>query len=390
MSFYFKRKGSQAPPFMEHCDGEDMTRRIAGGAMNQLGNTSKMITMKLLCALLAAFIAVPARTATVPPPLPPGVKVTHPDGSPLRAALGPVPESAVFKMEGWYLWDPSVIRVGDTWHLFASRWPAEDKMNGWFRSHVIRATSSSLFGPYQFQEVVLHPSKHPWATQAVHNPKVMKVDNRYLIYHLGIPVWQTGFAWAESIEGPWTPVAKPVPATNNPSIWRKPDGSAYAVGKFKPKPTRDGEWDAYMHAFEASTIDGPYRLLGGPGNRLPGNFELEDPTVWHAGGLYQELCTDWESKATGIRKSVVHYTSANGIDYDLVSQVPVWSQTDPVPLAGGGSLRVAGIERPQVVLGDNGQPLALLVSAYPEIKESEPTYIILRPMDLAAPSRPSP
>ena len=93
MNFYYKRKGSQAPPFMEHCDGEDMTRRIAGGAMNQLGNTSKMITMKLLCALLAAFIAVPARTATVPPPLPPGVKVTHPDGSPLRAALGPVPES---------------------------------------------------------------------------------------------------------------------------------------------------------------------------------------------------------------------------------------------------------------------------------------------------------
>lgn len=123
----------------------------------------------------------------------------------------------------------------------------------------------------------------------------MKVDNRYLLYHLGIPEWQTGFAWADVIEGPWTPVAKPVPATNNPSIWRRPDGSVYAVGKFKPQPTRDGDWDACMQAFEASTIDGPYRLLGDPGNRLPGNFELEDPTVWHADCRYQVLCIDWES-----------------------------------------------------------------------------------------------
>ncbi|MGL5020065.1 MAG: hypothetical protein ACRDBP_18165, partial [Luteolibacter sp.] len=72
--------------------------------------------------------------------------------------------------------------------------------------------------------------------------------------------------------------------------------------------------------------------------------------------------------------------SADGLKYDLVSQVPVWSQTEPVPLAGGGSFNVAGIERPQVVSGENGSPIALLVSAYPEVKESEPTFIIIRPM----------
>jgi hypothetical protein len=270
--------------------------------------------------------------------------------------------------------------VGDTWHLFASRWPAAEKMNGWFRSHVIRATSKSLFGPYKFQEVVLHPSQHPWAKQAIHNPKVIRSGGRFLLYHLGIPVWQTGFAWAEAIEGPWTPVPKPVIATNNPAIVERPDGSAYAVGKFKPKPTRDGDWDACMHAFEAPRIDGPYRLLGGPGNRLPGHFELEDPTVWLAGGRYHVVCTDWESKATGIRKAIVCYTSENGIDYQLVSQEPVWSQHDPLPLTGGGSLTVAGVERPQVVLDDQGAVIALLASAYPEVKESEPTFLIIRPV----------
>jgi len=328
------------------------------------------------CCLLLLMSSLMA----APPPLPPGVSVTHEQGSPLQAALRPVPETAIFKMDGWYLWDPSVIKVGDTWHLFASRWPASEKMKGWFHSHVIRATSKSLFGPYQFQEVVLHPSKHPWAKQAVHNPKVMKSGNRFLIYHLGIPVWQTGFAWADSIKGPWQPVDKPVLTTNNQSIFERADGTAYAVGKFKPKPTRDGEWDACMQAFEAPSIHGPYRLLGGPGNRLPGNFELEDPCVWMDHGSYQVLCTDWESKATGIRKALVHYTSDDGVKYDLVSQIPVWSQNDPLPLAGGKSMRVAGIERPQVALDEAGKVIALLVSAYPEIKESEPTFIIIRPV----------
>ncbi len=173
------------------------------------------------------------------------------------------------------------------------------------KSHAIRATSKSLFGPYQFQEVALHPSKHPWATQTIHNPKVMKVGNRYLIYHLGIPVWQTSFAWANSIEGPWQPVAKPVLSTNNPSILVRSDGSAYAVGEIQTAPDQDGEWDAYMQAFEARSVDGPYRLSGGSGNILPGSFELEDPVVWIQGGRYQVLCTDCESKATGMRKALV-------------------------------------------------------------------------------------
>lgn len=337
--------------------------------------------------ILLIFYCLAIASAHAAPPLPPGVHVTHPGGSPLRAALRPVPPTAIFRMEGWYLWDPSVIRVGDTWHLFASRWPASEKMKGWFHSHVIRATSKSLFGPYEFQEVALHPSAHPWAKQAIHNPKVMKSGDRYLIYHLGIPVWQTGFAWADSIEGPWKPVSKPVIPTNNPAIWLRPDGSAYAVGKFKPRQTRDGDWDACMHAFEAPHINGPYRLLGGPGNRLPGNLELEDPTVWNSGGCYHVVCTDWESKATGISKAMVHYSSQDGINYDLVSRQPVWSQTDPLPLDNGSSLAVAGVERPQVVLDDQGAVIALLASAYPEPKESTPTFIIIRPVDRFMPGK---
>ena len=335
----------------------------------------------LLIAVLAGQVAVLAQqTEKVQaiPELPNDIKISYPKSNPLRDALQPVPETAVFKMEGYYLWDPSVIKVGDTYHLFCSRWPKDTEMKGWMKSHVIRATSKSLFGPYQFQEVVLDPSKHPWATQAIHNPKITKAGNKYLIYHLGIPQWKTGFAFADSIQGPWTPIPNPVISTNNPALLIRPDGSAYAVGKFKPKVTRDGKWDANMQAFGAANFMGPYILIQDTLNRLPGNFELEDPTIWWANNQYNVICTDWEAKVTGVQKSVVYYTSKDGVNYELYSLIPVWSQNDPVPMQNGKMLKVKGIERPQVFTNQKGAVIALLASIYPD--EGGPTYIIIRPV----------
>lgn len=259
-------------------------------------------------------IAQPAESVRPIPTLPQEIKISYPKSNPLKNALQPVPESAIFKMEGYYLWDPSVIKVGD----------------------------------------------------------------KYLIYHLGIPQWKTGFAFASSIEGPWTPVLHPVISTNNPALLIRPDGSAYAVGKFKPKVTRDGKWDANMQAFEAANYNGPYKLLQDTLNRLPGNFELEDPTIWWANRQYNVICTDWEAKVTGVQKSVICYTSKDGIHYELYSQIPVWSQTEPVPMQNGKSLNVKGIERPQVYVNDKGKLVALLASIYPA--EGGPTYIIIRPV----------
>ncbi len=312
------------------------------------------------------------------PVLPKELKISYPKSNPLKKALLPLPESAIFKMEGYYLWDPSVIKVGDTYHLFCSRWPAEKGMQGWRESHAIRATSKSLFGPYQFQEVVLHPSNHPWATQAVHNPKITRAGNKYLLYHLGIPQWKTGFAFADSIQGPWTPVPQPVIATNNPALLIREDGSAYVVGKYKPKLTRDGKWDANMQAFEAIDYKGPYQLVKDTLNRLPNNFELEDPTIWWANNRYNVICTDWEAKVTGVQKSVVYYTSKDGINYELYSQIPLWSQSEPVPMEHGKTMPVRGIERPQVCLNEKGELIALLASIYPAVEG--PTYIMIRPV----------
>ena len=153
-------------------------------------------------------------------------------------AMRAVPSSAIFGMDGHHVWDPSVIEVDGTFHLFASRWPVEAGFEGWRGSEVIRAVAPSLLGPYTFCEVVLRAADHPFARRGVHNPKTVRIGERFLLYHLAIPPWQTGFALATSINGPWTVVDHPVIPTSNPAILARPDGSIYAVGKCKPEPVR--------------------------------------------------------------------------------------------------------------------------------------------------------
>ena len=330
-----------------------------------------IISSLLLAGGTAAFSQISSL-----PTLPTDVKISYPRSNPLKEALQPVPASGIFKMDGYYLWDPTVIKVGDTYHLFTSRWPASAGMAGWKKSEIIRSTSASLFGPYQFQEVVLSPSYHPWAKAGTHNPKIMKVGNKYLLYHLGIPQWKTGFALADSIEGPFIPLTQPVISINNPALLVRPDGSAYAVGKFKP--TVQGDVKYYMRALAATNYMGPYQVVKDEFSRLPHGFELEDPTIWWANQQYNVICTDMKARVTGVQKSVIYYTSKNGVDYELYSQIPVWSQNDPVPLAGGGEFKIKGVERPQVYVNEQGAVTALLASVYPS--ENIPTYIIVRPV----------
>lgn len=292
----------------------------------------------------------------------------------------PTPRSAMFAMPGFHVWDPSVIGVGDTYHLFASRWPSdtsEDRdFNGWKKSHVIRATSNNLFGPYTFAEVVIEPRPDQWDNIGNHNPKITRVDGRYLLYYLGTTNktrWATGFAWADKIEGPWSRGNHFSIPTNNPALWVHDDGSAYCVGKKRSPLVPDVRpWTNWMEALRAPRFDGEYQVVGDPmTNRLPSNYELEDPTLWHDGQHYHVIVTDWKAKATGTERAGTHYRSTDGIDYELVSPQPVF---DHALALEDQTLTVARRERPQVVLDEQQHPIALCTS-YRE-KRSESGVVI--------------
>ena len=296
-----------------------------------------------------------------------------------RSALKAVPKDAIFKMEGYYLWDPSVIEVNGVYHLFASRWPESTGGDGWLKSEIIRATSKSLFGPYTFKEVVMSSANHPWATKGCHNPKITKAGNRFLLYYLGIPAWKTGFAFANSIEGPWTIKPQPSIPTNNPALVVKPNGNVYTVGKYLFKQEGAKEITKYMQAFTADNIDAPFTLLKDSADRLPGNCELEDPTIWISKGKYQVICTDWQSKATGVWKALVHYSSEDGVNYTLNTPKPLWARNEPVPMEDGSILNLTKVERPQVYTDKNNAVKALLVAVEPKPKGA--AFIVIRPVN---------
>lgn len=300
-----------------------------------------------------------------------------------RSALLPVKSESIFKMPGYYLWDPSVVEVDGIYHLFASRWPEADGGEGWIRSEIIRATSKSLWGPYTFQEVVMSPKGHTWATKGCHNPKIVRLKDRFLLYYLGIPAWKTGFAFSKSIEGPWEVLPQPSIPTNNPAIVVKQDGSVYAVGKYLIRKPGEKESTKFMQAFEAKSVTSPFTLLKDSANRLPNNCELEDPTIWISKNGYNIICTDWQARATGVWKGLIYFSSKDGIDYQLNSTKPIWDRNEPLPMADGTDLRLTKVERPQVYTDKKGKVTALLVAAEPKPKGA--SFIIIRPVDNYSP-----
>jgi hypothetical protein len=149
----------------------------------------------------------------------------------LKDSLQPAVKNGGFKMAGRILWCSSVIKVGDTYHMFASGWDAEHGLGGWTRySEGVRATSTNLFGPYEMQEVVLQKRTNNWDNTRVHNVKIVKAGTKYVLYHIDTAN-ETGYAVADAITGPWKRNDAAAMRVSNPSILVRPDQSIYVFGR---------------------------------------------------------------------------------------------------------------------------------------------------------------
>jgi len=96
----------------------------------------------------------------------------------LKERMLPAPVGGGFRMEGYWVWCGSVIKGEDNrYHMFASRWPKSQPMHpGWLSlSEIVRASSDTPEGPYQFEEVVL-PARGAeyWDGRMTHNPQITK------------------------------------------------------------------------------------------------------------------------------------------------------------------------------------------------------------------------
>jgi hypothetical protein len=299
----------------------------------------------------------------------------------MKAFIGPAKKNGGLKLSQYFLWCPSVIKVGDTYHLFASAWPAEYGMAGWTKhSMCIRATSKNLLGPYEFQEVVLQKRDISyWDNDRVHNPKIVKAGNKFILYYIS-SANETGYAEATSILGPWKRSDKII-SWSNPAPLIKPDGSVYGFGRLSVningKPVRTAR------AVTAPSYKGPYTNVAPDSiNLLPYNYELEDPTIWWANNQYNVICTDFGGLATGINKAGVQYYSKDGIRWQLLTKDPI--NTKNVKYDDGSEENFKRVERPFVYVNEKGEVLAYFLGC---MTPDDKGVIVAMPVDHYYPGR---
>ena len=288
-----------------------------------------------------------------------------------KDCLLPAPKNGGFAMDGYFLWCSSVIKVGDTYHMFASRWPAQYGMDGWTKySECVRATSTNLFGPYQFQEVVLQKRAGHWDNSRVHNVKIVRVGDQFVLYYIN-SANQTGYAVADAVTGPWKRVDQPVIRASNPAILVKPDLSLYVFCRL-----RDSQNVNRGIAFTAPNFASPYAAVANGDNLLPDNCELEDPTIWWANDQYNVLLNDWKGKATGIVKGGAQYFSKDGVHYQFMTRTPVFTKT--IPFDDHTTETFKRRERPFVYVNEKNEVIALFTACLPA---DGPARVVVQPVD---------
>jgi hypothetical protein len=284
-----------------------------------------------------------------------------------------------FKMEGYILWCPSVIKVGKTYHMFASRWPEQYGLGGWTKySEIVRATSKDLYGPYTFQEVVIQKREGYWDNDRAHNPKIVKVGKTFVLYYIS-SANETGYAYSNSITGPWTRVDSVAMPFSNPAPLVKKDKSIYVFGRKSVNDIRIAQ------VYTAPAFSGKYSLLNSGKNSLPGNNQLEDPTIWWASKQYNVILSDFRADATGIGKAGAQYYSTDGINYKLVSKEPVYTKT--VTYDDGSSTTFRRRERPFVYADKKGRVTAFFTSCLVEEGKNERSWIEVNPVENYVPKK---
>jgi len=276
-----------------------------------------------------------------------------------------VPKESGFKMDGYWVWCGSMIKVKQTYHLFAARW----KKNGDFpegyrqNSEIVRATSRSPLGPFKFEEVVIgERDSFYWDSNMAHNPTIHKIGNEYVLFYIGSDfttyqenskslLRRVGYAKSKNILGPWTRAEVPViqEESNNPAILQD--------GKKIKLIYRDAKLKVFLA--EADHYQGPYAVVN---NNVWPEARIEDFYLFKAQNQYHIVCEDNVGSVSGHERWGVQLTSDDGITN--------WKRYDPVVVydhdiafTDNSILHCVRRERPQLII-ENGYVTGLVTSVY--------------------------
>jgi hypothetical protein len=287
------------------------------------------------------------------------------NGQKMEFSFSPVSPQSGFRMDGYWVWCGSMIQVGKTYHLFASRWPKTGPFPEGYRqnSEIVRATSDSPTGPFIFKEVVIGERDSSfWDSNMAHNPTIMKIGDEFVLFYIGSDfttkpdnsanlLRRVGYATSASIAGPWKRIDAPVISTesNNPAVLVE-ENRVLLVYR-----------DASLRVFlaEADNYRGNYEVVN---DDLWPSSKIEDFFIFKFDGRYHIICEDNTGGVSGHVRWGVH----------LYSDDPVkgWKKYDPpvvydhkISFTGDSVLNCTRRERPQLLIRNN-RISCLITSVY--------------------------
>lgn len=280
----------------------------------------------------------------------------------LGRQLGPAPKGTGFAMDDWFVWCGSVIKVGGTYHMFASRWPKATKFPEGYRanSEIVRATAQQPQGPYTFQEVIIgRRAAGKWDSGMAHNPVIYRSGATFVLYYnasdVGSRYRQVGIATAKSITGPWQRSDQPLDLgektdANNPAACFEPDGSVKLFWRTV---------DLRVCISTAPSFAGPYTVANR--DMSPG-IRLEDFSFFKAADGYHVVCEDNVGKYTGHERWGVHFVSSDGIR-DWKPTTDRVAYTHDIRWTDGTTFHAVRRERPWYLI-ENGTLTHLFTAIY--------------------------
>jgi hypothetical protein len=285
-------------------------------------------------------------------------------------------------MKQWNYWDGQIIKGPDgRYHMFASRWDQAKGHRGWGSSKAVHAVSDKLTGPYIDQGLCWPDSMEGKG----HNVTALVLpDGRYAVV---VSETRPGTVFvSKSLDGPWEQMGLIQVATNefsrlgrmsNTSMMLRPDGNFEIV-------PRSG-----AILISTNGVLGPY-IVQGPSiypkvTGLPLET-LEDPVVWHSGGLYHIIVNGWRPR------KAYHLTSVDGIHDWTFRGLAYDPTTDFVRYTDSTVNHWFKMERPGVYI-ENGHVAAVTLAVVDIAKEEEKgndnhgSKVVVIPFDGAAMDR---
>ena len=277
----------------------------------------------------------------------------------------PVPLNSGFKMDGYWVWGGSIIKVDSTYHMFASRWPKKEAFPEGYtnNSEIVRATSKSAEGPYVFQEVVIgERDSSYWDSNMAHNPTIHEVRQHYILYYIGSnftkqegwpPFHRTiGYATSESITGPWIRSERPVitQESNNPAIYVEKNGSIKIMFRSA---------DLRVIMATSNSYKEPFTIVND--NVWP-DTKLEDFYLFKHNGLYHCICEDNVGEVSGHVRWGIHLYSNDGIR-DWKEFDPLLVYDHEIKYEDGTAQHFIRRERPQLLITE-GKITHLITGVY--------------------------